>query len=225
MKGWIKLHRSVLDNDIYKFDPTAWRIFQHLLLNVDSKKGSCTYGRKQLSLQMGNNENTTYKALQRLKSAKMVTLTSNNRFTVINICKWSKYQGNGNSPSNNQVTTGEQPSNNQVTHYKKEEVRNKNKEVVSKDTTISSLYYQVIKVLDLPVRNHNSLKSKINELEKSGNPDTIVKYLEFMRDYFNRATWDYKPSVVEGLDIYNKRKQIEESIKRVQNKPKKGIKV
>lgn len=115
MDGWIKLHRSVLNNDVYRHDPTAWRVFEHLLLTADKKTGRCSYGRKQLALQIGNNESTVYKALKRLSVTGMVTLTSNSRFTTISICKWKEYQGNGNSPSNrvsnSRVTSGEQPGN------------------------------------------------------------------------------------------------------------------
>lgn len=219
MNGWVKLYRDCLEHEILANDNSAFLVFAKLLLKVNRKNGKFITGRFKLGELTNLKPTTAWKTLKRLEKHKMVTLASDNKKTVIYICNWTKWQGNGDTDSDNKVTTKGQQSDT------KQEVRSKNKEIVSKDTTISSLYYQVIKSLDLPVRNHKSLKSKIRELEKSSDPDVIIKYLEFMRDYFKRATWDYKPSVVEGLDIYNKRKQIEESIKRVQNKPKKGIKV
>lgn len=222
--GWVKLHKQTVYNKVWRNDHTAWHVFEALMMIADIKTGSWEGGRFQLSDLCGLNANTTYKALLRLKRLNMVTLSSNNKYSTIHICKWGNFQSPSNTSDttkgNNKVTTKEQQSN---TLIRTKELRTK--EVVPKGTTISSLYYQVIKALDLPVRNHNSLKSKIKELEASDNHESIIKYLEFMRDMFKRATWDYKPSVVEGLDIYNKRKQIEESIRRVQNKSKKGIKV
>ena len=127
--GWIKLYRKTLDNPVFRFDPTAWRIFELLLLLAD-REGVVVTSRKRLAQQVSNNENTIYKALMRLSVTGMVTLSSNNRFTTIHICKWREYQGVGNSKSNrfgnNQVTTGEQPSNSPSYIYKNKEVRIEN---------------------------------------------------------------------------------------------------
>jgi len=127
-EGWIKLHRQLLKNDIWRHDKTAWCLFETLLLIVDTKTGSWSGGRFQLSEAYGDiNPSTLYKALLRLENAKMVTLSSNTRWTKVSICKWSEYQSNGNTkrsqPSNNQVTTSSQPSN---TLTRSKEVRSKN---------------------------------------------------------------------------------------------------
>lgn len=127
--GWIKLHRGVLDNEIYRYDPTAWRVFEHLLLTADRKTGRCSYGRKQLALQIGNNESTVYKALKRLSVTGMVTLKSNSKFTMISICKWKEYQGNGNSPGNSFGNNGRKSQEQHGNTLQEEEVKKKNKEI------------------------------------------------------------------------------------------------
>lgn len=133
MNGWIKLHRSLLNNPLWQRDHTAVHVFLTLLLSVDSKTGSFTCGRHQMEALTGIKGTTYYKALGRLKFHQMVTQVSNNRFTTISICKWKDYQSSGNSQSNtrsnNQVTTKEQQSN---TKQEVKNIRNK------KDTKVST---------------------------------------------------------------------------------------
>jgi hypothetical protein len=115
-QGWVKLYRKLLDNEIWHHDPTAWRVFEYFLLTVNKDTGKRTFGRFQVSEFLDMNPNTLYKALQRLKNAKMVTLTSNNKYSTIYILKWHSYQGNGN-------TSQQQQSNNKVTLNKNKELR------------------------------------------------------------------------------------------------------
>lgn len=109
--GWVKLHRKTLDNKIFKHDPTAWRIFEYLLLVADRHTGKRDIGRFKLASELEMVPISLYKALKRLEMAKMVTLTSNNKYTTVYICNWEKYQDNDNNQSNNKVTTEEQQSN------------------------------------------------------------------------------------------------------------------
>lgn len=111
MDGWIKLHRKMLDNKTLRYDTTSFKVFVFLLMIVDRKSGEWEGGRFQLAEYVVLNPNTLYKSLKRLEKAKMVTLRSNNRYSTISIVNWHKYQGNGNSCGNNEVTTDEQQSN------------------------------------------------------------------------------------------------------------------
>lgn len=109
LSGWVKLQRQTMENQIFHHDFTAWHIFEVLLMVCDSKTGTWEGGRFQLAELCKMNANTLYKALLRLQKAKMVTLSSNTKYTKIYICNWSKYQsgGNrlGNTPSNTPSNT------------------------------------------------------------------------------------------------------------------------
>lgn len=135
-QGWLKFHRKMLDNVFLMQDNTAYIVFTKLLMLANSRTGTYTTGRFQLSEHTNIKPGTLYKALLRLEDNRLVTLKSNNRFTDIHICNWSKYQSAGNTFSNNTVTTGEQQSNNTVTlnKNKKEEVRSNSKELATPRT-------------------------------------------------------------------------------------------
>lgn len=88
------------------------------------------------------------------------------------------------------------------------------KKLVKRDDEIARLYYEAIKRLDLPVRNHTTLKKKIAEMSREPDRQKVVNYLLFMRDQFADTDWPYKPDINFDLDIYSKRKQIKNSMER-----------
>lgn len=117
-----------MTNEIFRHDRTAWHIFEVLLIVCDKKSGKWSGGRFQLADLCNENPATTYKALKRLEKAKMVTLSSNNKYTSIYICKWKDFQDSSNTSGNNKVTTGEQLGNTLT------RIENKNKEVLLRNT-------------------------------------------------------------------------------------------
>lgn len=76
------------------------------------------------------------------------------------------------------------------------------------DSIVAKLYYEAIKALDVPVRNHNNVYDKIRELEKEPDQKKVVNYLTFMRDDYPSLVMERKPHINEALDIYAKRQQI-----------------
>lgn len=133
---WVKLYRKSLANEIRRHDPTAWRLFETLLLLADGS-GKWSGGRYQLVEADGYlNGSTIYKALKRLEENEMISLSSNNRFTEIRICNFEKYKKGGNTSSNNEVTTNEQPGNT-LNRIKNKELRiYSEKEMTSKQSQI-----------------------------------------------------------------------------------------
>ena len=107
MNGWIKLHIQTLENEVWQTDPTAWRVFEYLLLMAyrGAPQGTVRTSRQQIANYIHKDNGTTWKALLRLEKHQMVDKSSNNRFTIIRICNWHRYQGNGDSSEDNKRTT------------------------------------------------------------------------------------------------------------------------
>ncbi len=108
MHTWVKLHLALDKHDIGR-DPTAFRVFMHLLLNADEK--GCGIVSRFVSARIcGLHSGTFYKALTRCHvKFDLVTLSSNNKYTNYSLKNWKKYQSVGNTSSNNTVTTQEHP--------------------------------------------------------------------------------------------------------------------
>ena len=127
IRGWIKLWRKTLDNEMIK-DQSAWQLFSWLLLKVDKTTGKKKTGRFWVSDELGIKPSTFYKTLKRLeKKYKVVTLQVTGKSTEISIVNWHKYQ-TGNTSSNTSVTHQGHISNTSVTLYKNKELRIKNRE-------------------------------------------------------------------------------------------------
>lgn len=121
--GYIKLHRKFTKWEWYS-DPNTARVFLHLLLTASweeskyhgykIKPGQVVTGRKKLAKELKLSEQSIRTALDHLKSTNEITIKSTNKFSIITVVNWRKYQlGNLNQPAN-------QPSNQQTTNHIKE---------------------------------------------------------------------------------------------------------
>ena len=111
--GFIKIHRKMVDWEWYK-DPNTFRVFVHLLLSASYKEaefrghkikpGQVVCGRKQLAEELGLSESAIRTSLNHLKSTNEIAIKSTNKFSIITIKKWRKYQSVDvdNSQQNNQ---------------------------------------------------------------------------------------------------------------------------
>lgn len=105
--GWIKLHRSLLDNPVILRDPECFSIWIFLLLKAAHKDGvkvaysgtQCTLAagqvvtsRKDLSEQLNIHESKVQRVLSRLQKEQMIEQQTSNRKRVISIVNWDKYQ-------------------------------------------------------------------------------------------------------------------------------------
>jgi DNA-binding PadR family transcriptional regulator len=149
-KGWVKLHRRILENHFLMHDEKAFCVFLKLLMLVGKQKGQWSGGRIQLSEWMDMNPNTLYKVLKRLEGQQLISIDSNNRYTIYTICNWHKYQTLSNSSVDKPVTAQQQRGNSAVTtreHSNKNKKEKKNKEdVVKKETNSRASRSTVTKV-------------------------------------------------------------------------------
>ena len=129
-KGFIVIDRSILDWEWYS-DINVTRLFIHLLLKANYKetryqghvipRGSLVVGRKELALQTGVSEQSIRTALKKLESTGEITIKSTNKFSVINVENWGKYQdlsGEDNQQNNQQLTNNQPTTNQQLTTSK-----------------------------------------------------------------------------------------------------------
>lgn len=100
--GWIKLHNKFLKWEWYQ-KPEMVHLFIHFLLSANYKEnswqgvkikpGQLVIGRKKLAETLGISQQTLRTCITRLKSTNEITTKSTNKYTVITILNWSKYQG------------------------------------------------------------------------------------------------------------------------------------
>ncbi len=117
MIGWIKLHRQILEWE-WSDCPKTFCLFIHLLLkaNFEPSKyhgyeipvGSLVFGRKAFSSSTGLSEQKIRTSLNRLEKSNEVTIKITNKFSIISMVNWKKYQLDNLQVTNNQPTTNQQ---------------------------------------------------------------------------------------------------------------------
>lgn len=121
--SYIKLFRKLLKSPIFE-NEKALKIWIWCLLKathtdrqqlvgqqiVDLKKGDFVFGRNKASEELKMNESTIYKYIKLLEKLQMISIKSNNKFSVVSIEKWEEYQIE-DLKNNNKITTKEQQSN------------------------------------------------------------------------------------------------------------------
>ncbi len=186
MEGWIKIHRKIQEWGWYK-DGNTFRVFIHLLLNASLtdkhymgypiKRGDVVIGRKALASQLDLSEMQIRTALNKLKSTSEITIKTTNKFSVVTINNFDKYQSfdvSNNQQDNqqdNQQITNKQPTNNQQITTSKEskeskECKNNNnyilKDIVCDTAEVSPTPSD--KIVALKNKNPNTPYSQIVEL-------------------------------------------------------------
>ena len=143
MEGWIKIHRGILDWEWYD-DTNAKILFLHLLLtcNFESKKwhgktierGQIVTSADNLAKALGLTARQIRYALEKLQSTQEIVTQTTNKYTLITICNYDKYQAyettdcneNVNQMSNecksnvNQMSTTKEYKNIRKKEYNKE---------------------------------------------------------------------------------------------------------
>ena len=141
INGYVKLYRQMLDWEWYT-DPPTLSVFLYLLLNANYREtrykgyaihvGQVVTGRKAIAEKTGLSEQQVRTALKHLKSTNEITITLTNRFSIITIENWRKYQveeGSINQQINqqsNQQLTNNQPTTNQQLTTPEESKESKN---------------------------------------------------------------------------------------------------
>ena len=101
MKGYIKLHRSILDWEWYK-DTNTKSIFIHLLLNAcydncrfmgkSVSRGEYITSLSRISSDLNIPIRQVRTAIKRLKETGEIDTQTTNKYTKVTICKYESYQ-------------------------------------------------------------------------------------------------------------------------------------
>lgn len=124
--SWVKLYRKLLQSPIFE-NEKALKIWIWCLLKasykdreqlvglqvVNLKSGQFIFGRKKASEELRMTESIIYKYIKLLEDLQMISIESNNKFSIVTVEKWEDYQIE-DLKSNNKVTTSFSKSNNKI---------------------------------------------------------------------------------------------------------------
>jgi len=212
--NWIKIHRRLKTWEWYK-DSNMVHLFIHLLISANFKpsswrgqvieRGQVVTGRKQLSSQTGISEQKIRTCLNRLKSTNELTIKTTNRFSVITLINYDKYQYIDIKVTND--LTSETPTDNQqVTTSKKNK---EGKEVYIPEFT-EFLEYALTKK---PNIDENRLKLKyeswIENEWSDGNNKKIKSWKTKLLNTIPHIPDSDTPKEVKAVPHYNADREID----------------
>jgi len=116
MKGWVQIHRSLMKNKIWD-NPDCLKFWIWCLLKASHKRRETIVGLQNVTIEAGDfifgryvsgkelkmSPSKTYRQLLFLKDVGYLNIKTTNKFTVVSVINWKKYQ-----VVNNKRTTNEQ---------------------------------------------------------------------------------------------------------------------
>lgn len=134
--GFIVLHRMMGDWE-WSDHPPTFTLFVHLLMMANFKAsswrgvtlgpGQMVTGRKQLIEKTGLTETQVRTALKNLHKTGEITSKTTNKFSIISITNWAKYQ-ECHQQSSSKTPTNHQQSSSKAPHPTKKQINKDNKE-------------------------------------------------------------------------------------------------
>jgi hypothetical protein len=134
-RGYVKNWRKIKDEPWYT-QPLTAHLAQHLIREANHKdkkiiwnrreitvkRGQLITGRDRLSHETGLSHQNIRTSLEILKNSEFLTIKSTNKFSIITICNYGKYQDQNleSNQQSNQQTTSKQPAAN----HKQECIKN-----------------------------------------------------------------------------------------------------
>lgn len=201
MEGFIFLHRTILEWEWYKNKNTLI-VFIYLLLKANHKNGrwqGIEIKRGQILTSLKNieyNNDVTFQqartALNHLQKTKEITCKVTNKFTLITVCNYDKYNSKNyviNKQNNKQITskiTSEQQTDNKQSTYNNNNNNNNN---VNKNNNINKEEALFCKnFIDKYLEFQNTNKDIIFKEEKIEKDDVLFFCRILIENEYNSET-------------------------------------
>ena len=215
MDGWLKLYRSILDSAVFQ-DAEVLKVWVWLLCNVSFeqhdtvcygkvislKPGQIATGRKKISQCTDLNETKVYRALIALKSLGNIEIKSTNKYSIITVVNWDKYQDeNCKRTANEQQTNSKTTAEEQQGDSKRTQHKNGKNGKKEKNIYICSFFQSVWDEYPKKLGKDKVTKAAMKQLEEAG-IDTVM---EAVRRYVEKIKRDgtEEKYIMHGSTFFN----------------------
>lgn len=215
MDGWLKLYRSILDSAVFQ-DAEILKVWIWLLCNVafeqhdticygkviHLKPGQIATGRKKIAQCTDLNENKVYRALTVLKSLGNIEIKATNKYSIITVVNWDKYQDenvkrtSSEQQNNSKTTTEEQQDGSKRTQHKNGKNGKKEKNIY-----ICSFFQSVWDEYPKKLGKNKVTKAAMEQLEEAGE-DAVMSAVRRYVEKIKREGTDEK-YIMHGSTFFN----------------------
>jgi hypothetical protein len=216
-RGFIKIWRKITEWEWYS-DAFTFRLFTHLLIKANYKdgrymghdilRGQLVSGITSLAENTGLTSQNVRTALDHLKNSNEITIKSTNRFSIITLCNYDKYQNQEietNTQPNKQLTNDQQATNKQLTTSK--EFKNLKECKNEKNNTCEwkNHFWEYYKLIVLAFRDISSdieLRKKLESLHPGLDIGQSIR-LGIFNFWGRKSGWENKKKASRGKPDYN----------------------
>lgn len=180
--SFVKLSRNILDWEWYT-EPCTRALFIHCILKANWKDGSwqgqpCKRGQfitslQKLSSETGYSVQNIKTGLKHLISTGELTSQSTNKYRIITVCNYDKYQV-ANKQDNKVLTINQQSTNNQLTTIEERTERKEEKEGKN-NNNYSVLFERVWKEYPRKKEKSSAYKAYNTRLKEGYSEDDLLK--------------------------------------------------
>ena len=218
-RGYIKVFRKLKDWCWYD-DHNTKILFLHLLLSanhsvknwhgIQVNPGQLITGRKELAAETGLTEQQIRTSMERLKSTSEITSETTNKYSIVTICNWRSYQGEGiqnnqqDNQQDNQQSTSNQPASNQQSTTTKECKNKKNAKKVKNKGGLE-IHEDAVESIDWPVLISERLRGKLlsffdnrKQAKKYMTPGSVAQNIEHVIDWMTKFSEDEICQAIES---------------------------
>lgn len=142
--GWIKLHRQVMDSPFCRRSAERLGFWVLLLLKANHSEetffighsrvtcgpGQFATGRKQLAQEAGVSESSVERWLKDLENEQQIEQQTFNKFRLVKLKNWERYQNLTQQQNNNRTTTEQQLNTNKKDKNEKNEKKDDTAEMI-----------------------------------------------------------------------------------------------
>lgn len=219
-RGYVRVWRRIADSGLLQH-PRALQLFMHLLLTatskpcrrivagapLDLKPGEVVTGRERLAQELGATVREIRTAMDILKKMEIVTSRATNKYSVVFITNWDRYQYERPAerpakqpaerpakqpeerPANGQQATTEQEYKNiKSTSYSMSETAVSDSSGSCPHQRILDVYRETLPSLSQPrtwrANDQTALRTRWNEKRKEGKFSTVDEGVEYFRKFF-----------------------------------------
>ena len=215
MDGWLKLYRSILDSAVFQ-DAEVLKVWIWLLCSVafeqhdticygkviHLKPGQIATGRKKIAQCTDLNETKVYRALTALKSLGNIEINSTNKYSIITVVKWDKYQDeNGKRTANEQQTNSKTTTDEQQDNSKRTQHKNGKNGKKEKNIYICSFFQSVWDEYPKKLGKNKVTKAAMEQLEEAGE-DAVMSAVRRYVEKIKRDGTDEK-YIMHGSTFFN----------------------
>ena len=241
MEGYIQLYRQILDSAVFA-NPNYLKIWLWIIIKANHKdkevpikigggsstiavkRGEFLFGRNSSSEELCMSGSMIYRTLQKFEKWKMITIKSNNQYSVISVCNYDTYQSTINTerttdePDLNQTRTRREPDVNTTNNDNNDNNDNKKSILVATDSDesistqameVSEYLYESIIMWDSNHKYANSkpsLKSWAKDIDKAIRIDgrdfqSLKNMIHFLFTSNNKVAMFWSSNIQSGSKL------------------------